>query len=42
MLHVFEKIDAQLSAMDRRHVTPAGIYLNPKDLQELVENLESA
>ncbi len=41
MAHVFEKIDAQLSVMDRRHVTPAGIYLNSKDLQELVEDLDA-
>jgi len=36
MAHVFEKIDAQLSVMDRRHVMPAGIYLNPKNLQDKV------
>ncbi len=41
MAHVFEKIDAQLAAMDRQRVVPAGIYLSPNDLQEMVEDLDA-
>ena len=41
MSHVYEKIDAQLTVMDRRCVMPAGIYLSRADLQEMVDDLDA-
>jgi len=41
MDHVFEKIDAQLKVFTRRNIVPAGIYLTPTDLQQLVEDINA-
>ncbi len=41
MNHVFEKIDAQLRVFTRRHIVPAGIYLKPADLPQLIEDIDA-